>query len=89
MSSDLWFEEPDDELDDDEYLDEDSDEANCTVSCPECGAEVYEDAVRCPVCGNYITHHGHIWSGRPSWWILLGLLGIISAILVLGGIYPW
>ena len=88
MSGDeLWFEEAGDELDDEEYPDEHPDDDRTeTVSCPECGAEVYEDAVRCPACGNYITHPTSVWHGRPGWWIVLGLLGVVALILVLTGL---
>ena len=100
MSSDPeWFDEPENELEDNEYPDEDDfddddfndddfndDESTETVPCPECGAEVYEDAVCCPVCGTYITADNSIWSGRPGWWILLGLLGILAVVVVLAGI---
>jgi len=84
---DLWFEEPDNEPDDDEYPDED--EVTLTVPCPACGAEVYEDAVRCPVCGDYITHDTSLWSGRPGWWVLLRLLGVLALIGVLTGLVWW
>ena len=84
---DLWFEEPDNEADDDEYPDED--EVTLTVPCPACGAEVYEDAVRCPVCGDYITHDTSLWAGRPGWWGLLGLLGVLALLGVLTGLVWW
>lgn len=85
----LWFEEPDDELDDDESASQDDNDWTPTVPCPQCGAEVYEDAVRCPACGSYITHDTRVWSGRSGWWILLGLLGLVAAILALAGLIPW
>jgi len=84
MGGDEWFEEPDDELDENDYLDEDDEPL--TLPCPECGADVYEDAVRCPACGYYITHPTSVWHGRPGWWILLGLLGVVALILVLTGL---
>ena len=82
--NDLWFERPDDELRDEEFPDEDDldDESSETVPCSECGAEIYEDAVRCPVCEAYVTHPSSVWSGRPLWWIALGLLGILAVIVV-------
>ena len=92
MSDDqYWFDEEDDEFRDDEYRDEDQsdDDTTATVACPQCGAEIYEDAVRCPVCENYVTHGGHILSGRPLWWILLGLAGIVAVLLVLAGFFSW
>jgi len=80
-----WFEEPGDELGDDEYPDEDEldDELSDTVPCPNCGAEVYEDTVACPHCGTYITVGSAIWSGRPLWWITLGILGLVAVIVIL------
>jgi hypothetical protein len=83
--NDGWFEDPGDELLDEEFPEEDQsdDDLSETVPCPQCGAEVYEDAERCPACGAYITHDTHVWSGRPKWWILIGLLGVLAAILVL------
>lgn len=88
---DRWFEEPGDELRDDEFPEEDEpdDDLSETVPCPQCGAEVYEDAVRCPACGAYITYPSSVWSGRPGWWILLGLLGILAVILVLLRHWGW
>lgn len=84
---DLRFEPTGDELQDREYpdaqLDDDDDELTETVTCPHCGVEVYEDAVECPACQTYITHRHNVWSGRPAWWIILGLLGVLAAILAL------
>ena len=73
---------------DDEY---EADDGGVTITepCPECGAEVYEDTPRCPACGNYITHRASVWSGRPGWWILLGVVGVLATILVLAGLAGW
>ena len=48
--------------------------------CPKCGADIYEDAVRCPLCGEYVTHSTSVWSERPAWWRVLGLAGILAVI---------
>ncbi len=66
----------------DEY-DDFYDEATETVACPNCRADVYEDAEQCPVCGEYITHSTSVWADRPWWWIALGLAGIIAVIFAL------
>ncbi len=82
---DPWFETPGDELRDDEFPDDGDfdDELSETVPCSQCGAEIYEDAVRCPDCGAYVNHDTSVWSGRPRWWIALGLMGIVVLILAL------
>jgi hypothetical protein len=72
--------------DDDSWDDDDlpaDDGAAATVPCPSCGADVYEDAVQCPACGEYITHSSSMWDGKPLWWVVLGLLGIATTIAVL------
>lgn len=59
-----------------------------TRPCPACGADVYEDSPRCPICGEYITHsRSSTWAGRPVWYVLLGLLGIIAVVTML--LAPW
>ncbi|MBN1911842.1 MAG: zinc ribbon domain-containing protein [Pirellulales bacterium] len=87
---DEWFDDPAHPLDDREYPDEDDpddDEAE-TIRCEECGAEVYEDAVACPVCGHYLTGSSvNVFSGRPGWWILLGALGIAALVFTL--LFVW
>ena len=84
------FEPSGDELNDWEYPDEDdADDESETIPCPNCGTDVYEDAVQCPVCGEYITSGGrNLWEGRSAWWILLGLLGVgaVVWVLIAGGL---
>jgi hypothetical protein len=53
------------------------------VACPHCGADVFEDAEQCPHCGEYIVHSTSPWDGRPFWWRLLGVLGIVAVIVSL------
>ena len=72
----------------DQFQDHDYDELDDNldtevVACPECGDKVYEDAEQCPLCGAYIVHQYSPWSQRPVWWMVLGLLGIISVIIAL------
>jgi hypothetical protein len=65
---------------DDDALDDDTAEV---MPCPECGAEIYEDAEQCPVCGCYVTFGTSPWSGRSPIWIVLGIAGIVAVIFVL------
>jgi RNA polymerase subunit RPABC4/transcription elongation factor Spt4 len=60
---------------------DDEEDESLTVACPACGADVYEDAEQCPVCGEYVTHSTRAWDGKPLWWIILGVAGIIAVIL--------
>ena len=87
MAANYW-DDPSDDLEDREYPDADpwEEESTDTIACAACGAEVYEDAVQCPVCGEYMMPETSIWAGKPSWWITLGVLGIIAltAALVIG-----
>ena len=71
----------DDEFDDYETGDDDSE----TVPCPSCGRDIFEDAERCPWCGDYVVADTSALSGRPSWWIVLGLLGVAAVIAALSG----
>lgn len=56
-----------------------------TRPCPECGAEVYEEASMCPECGELIDwrHRRSPFDGRPDWYIMLALAGILGTCLVL------
>ena len=52
-----------------------------TITCPECGFSMYEDADYCAGCGYTIERQGMLyWEGKPHWWIILGGLGIVSVI---------
>jgi len=82
VTDDTWFDQDETDWYDDEYSD--SGDSSETLPCPECGADVYEDAERCPACGQYITPgSGNLWAGRSPWWIILGLLGIAAVVLAL------
>ena len=79
--------QPFDDYDTDEYEDDDYDESSELRPCPVCGAEIYEDSLRCPVCGNYITFKAAgPWSGKPVWWIVLGVLGSIAVVVSLAAL---
>ena len=64
---------------------EDDDEADL-ARCPNCGADVYEDAEQCPSCGDYIVHRTSVWEDKPTWWILLGLAGIAAVVYFFSGL---
>ncbi|QDV34785.1 zinc-ribbon domain-containing protein [Tautonia plasticadhaerens] len=80
MPDDDWDDDDDPDLDGDE--DEEDDGETAVLPCPSCGAEVYEDAERCPSCGDFIARRRlRGWEGRPWWWVALGLVGIGALIL--------
>ncbi len=75
-----------DEWDEDDWDDEDypeEPEESGIVECLSCGADVYEDAESCPICGEYIVsgeRAGTSWQGKPNWFVILGVMGITAAI---------
>ena len=71
-------------LRDEEYPDPDPDEEHYeTISCPECGATLFEDVDQCPACGAFVLVSTSPWRGRSLIWIGLGLLGVVATILTL------
>lgn len=80
-----YYDESSDSCDDRDDPDDNAldDGLTDTVVCQHCGADVYEDANQCPACGMYLLADTRVWSGRPLWWVVLGLLGILAGILAL------
>lgn len=83
MSSDEW----DDDLDDREFPDpdedDDEDDSNATIPCPYCRRPIYEDAVRCPYCEQYLskeeTFMHHL---RKPIWIIVGTIMALAGFFV-------
>lgn len=80
---------PDDNWTDEGPLEEDLDAfgeetASTTAPCPECGADIYDDAERCPACGQYVTIRSQgPWAAKPLWWVLLAAAGASATICAL------
>lgn len=72
----------------DDRPDDDPDESD-VVTCSNCGAEVYEDAEQCPSCGEWITRSTHPFSGRSTWFVALGVIGIAATIAALALLGSW
>ncbi|MCP4193922.1 MAG: hypothetical protein GY768_25210 [Planctomycetaceae bacterium] len=70
------YEYPEPDVEDDEMETE-------TVSCSQCGESIYEEAVECPYCGNYVQASTSAWSGRPIWWLIIGGIGVAAVIYTL------
>ena len=71
----------DDEFDD--GFEEGWDDGGEAIPCPHCGEEVYEYAAQCPHCRMYIIADTNMWEGKPIWWIILGVIGIIAVTFTL------
>ena len=76
-------EDSDSDWDDDENYGPEGESA--TTDCIHCGGEIYDDAPRCPLCGEYQVGDRSLtaWEGRPLWWKLGGLLGIVAVLISL------
>jgi len=70
---------PDDDLDD-EHAEEDAD-GQTVIPCSYCGADVFDDAEQCPACGWWFVRDRRPLTGKPSWFLVLGLVGGLLAIL--------
>ncbi|QDU55486.1 zinc-ribbon domain-containing protein [Aeoliella mucimassa] len=83
---DDWDDWQDDstDWDDSEYPDEyESSDSFDLVPCPHCGADIVDEAVRCPICGEYVSFSTSPWQGKPWWWIVVSLLGVGATIVAL------
>lgn len=70
------LDDEDDDLEDDWDDEEDDfgeDEDEPTIACPYCGAEIHEEAQRCPACGEYLSAEDAPARRRP-WWIVIGVV---------------
>jgi hypothetical protein len=57
-----------------------------SIPCPECGGEVYEEADACPHCGYFLEDAAvDPMLGKPWWFVVLGILGIIATVFALFG----
>jgi len=65
---------------DDEVRDDASDESE-TVPCPTCGAPVFEEAQKCPHCGDWIT--AQAGGGRRQVRVMMIATVLIALLLLL------
>jgi len=65
----------------------DDDSPPVVLPCPNCGVEVYEEAEQCPSCGEWIVAATGALAGRPTWWIVLGVAGIVATLAWLSGLF--
>ena len=73
-------------------MDDDSDESDfsgfdtsdpdedATAPCPACGAEIYDDAERCPECGHYLSREDAPRAKVPLWIIVGAILCLVIVV---------
>ncbi len=88
MTRHARWDDPDEDSEEwNDSVDEDFGDADpsTTTDCIQCGGEIYDDASRCPLCGEYQVGERSLsaWEGRPFWWKLGGLLGIMAVLFTL------
>ena len=63
-------------------------EPDYSISCPNCGRDIYEDVTQCPFCRQFIVdRRPSFWSSKPSWF-RWGATAII-ALTILAIALPW
>jgi predicted RNA-binding Zn-ribbon protein involved in translation (DUF1610 family) len=63
------------------------DEPTGTEKCPSCSKDVYEDADRCPYCGEYIIPGGIAARKWPAWWWIAFGLALFALFFFTTGIF--
>jgi hypothetical protein len=69
-------------IEDHEYPDPDeNDDEDDLIPCPSCGRPIFDDAEQCPHCGDYVVAGSTSpLAGKPAWYVLLALMGILAVI---------
>lgn len=74
---------------DNEDWPDDDDDSTSVVECTNCGADVYEEADSCPVCGEYLIDASRPLDKKPMWFVAIGLLGVIAVVVLFSGVLQW
>ena len=62
----------------------DDDDDDLTIPCPYCQADIFEDSIRCPRCGNYLSAEDAPPRPRSTWFVIAVVICIIAVGLWLG-----
>jgi hypothetical protein len=62
-----------------------NDDGPPTVTCPHCQAEVFEDAERCPRCGNYLSREDAPAQPRGGAWVIVMILALLAVAMWVAG----
>lgn len=69
------FHDEDEPEDDDEDASfDDGGDDDPTMPCPYCGAAIYDDAIRCPVCDRYLSDEERVKTNQPLWVVITALV---------------
>ena len=71
---------------DEDYENDWDDDQTYTVACPNCGHDVYEDAEKCPHCGEYIVATAGPFASKPVWF--QKLMFVIAILTLIGLVLP-
>ena len=56
------------------------------MPCPYCGRSIYDESIRCPHCGNYLSEEDAPRKAKPLWLILTALACLLAVLTwILGG----
>lgn len=58
-------------------FDDDEEDEVATQDCPYCQAEIFDDAVQCPHCGQYLSSEDAPAARQPTWVILTALACLV------------
>jgi hypothetical protein len=75
-----WHDYDEDAFDDIEVPEEEMGAAGDTKPCPYCRESIYDDTVRCPHCGNYLSREDAPFR-RPLWMIVGALICLVVAVM--------
>jgi predicted nucleic acid-binding Zn ribbon protein len=71
----------DDSEDDYAGFDTSGEDEDATLPCPACGAEIYDDAERCPKCGHYLSREDQPRAKTPTWIIAGAIVCLVIVAL--------
>ena len=65
----------DDPDDEDDWSEDEADDG--LMDCPYCGEEMYDDSIRCPNCGRYLSREDGGEGKKPTWIIVTAVVLLV------------
>lgn len=72
----------DDDYADEEWVEDEDDDGDDLLTCPNCRQAVHEDTQQCPYCGDWIVPVSGGAAGKRTIWIVAVVLLIASFVLI-------